>query len=300
MAKAAKLPKPQSPKAKAPSSSGPKMGKAGNSNTPKAASAPKQLEFKPDLKSKQYRALGNVNRANPPEKINLPDRNPFSSKLKPQAAPSTAKPEGTGRFTDKLAKNRGTPKAPKDLGIGKNPMAPRAAATAAKAESTAAKAVRVASPYLKTVGKVMGRANIAVDMIANAQPTNQGESEWLKNKGPLMKGNKVAGSEMRKPAGTYTKSYDKTPSEYSGYGTFNKPLPKAPSGSGMSFGNTPLPSNKAPSTSPAAPSSPGPSFSKGSTKPPAYQAPVAGPKRGSVDTRYNRDSGLAMDARKRK
>ena len=75
---------------------------------------------------------------------------------------------------------------------------------------------------------------------------------------------------------------------------------------GPSYPNPPLSSNKAPkaSATPAAPATAAPAgstsdstYTKGSTKPVAYQAPVAGVKRGGVESRYNRD-GLAMDRRK--
>lgn len=309
MAKAAKLPKTQAPKAKPPSAKGPKLDKPANANTPRQSSAPKQLEYKPDLKSKQYRALGNVNRATPPDKINLPDRNPFSSKLKPQAAPSTAKPEGTGRFTDKLKKAA-------DIRSG-------ATKAASAAESTASKAVRVASPYLKTAGKLMGRANIAVDMIANAQPTNQGESEWLKNKGPLMKGNKKynapIGPDKHARAGGARPSpsigSNKTLTGPGGASSntsmgmsFNGGTATGAKAMGMSFNGGAAPAS---STSDS-------KYKKGSYTELAYKPTGTAEKRvggkvtstttqaqsgtpaSRMQSRYQRDSGLAMDSRKKK
>ena len=72
-----------------------------------------------------------------------------------------------------------------------------------------------------------------------------------------------------------------------------------PAATGSESAGTPKSKYPHPNLSSAAPASSTSDnkFKATSTSPPAYQAPVAGTKRGGVETRYQRD-GLAMDRRK--
>lgn len=285
-------------KVKSPSPKGPKMGAAGNSNSPKKAPSVTFEEKAP--KPGRFTSAGSQG---PSPKPSASTGAKGSSVTFPKEEPST-------RFTDKLKQG------------------PRMTAkTAAAAESFGSKALRVG---LK-VSKVAGIVGAIASPIADAKPTNVGESEWLKNKGPLMKGpTRKPGAPMKPaPSSNYapkTKPFNSSPGNYRGpnRGISTAGL-RGPDGvssntsSGMSFNGGTATGAKAMGMSfnGAAPASStaSPGLSKGSYTELAYKPTGTAEKRvgnkvtsttapalktGGNQSRYQRDSGLAMDSRKKK
>lgn len=278
---------------------GPKLDKPGNSNTPKKPSV-----IMEDAKPSD----GRFTKAG--------KQGPFPKPQAPKATPKSPsvtfeKPQPSTRFADAAKKGA-------EL---------RAAGGAG--ESTLAKGARFG---LKTVGKALSRANIVVDMIANAQPAGLGSD---KPSGPLMKGNSQLGSLRKQGAGTYTKSYD-SQAKRPAAGTYTSPYDVSPKPTSSSSGSMGMSFNGASATgaksvgmsfngingSMPASSTSDAKFSKGGVDahigsseyrkaPGATQtkrgavvstsAPVQTGKPSSrMQSRYQRDSGLAMDSRKRK
>lgn len=258
------------------------------------------------------------------EKLN---KSPSSPKKMSRPGPSVTfdKPQAANSNTfsnaqKKAASLRAKPAAPKA------PPGPSAASkagskasqAAAKAASVGGRAAAVGSRVMKvlsTGSKLLGRANPVLSQITSAKPLNTGEQDWMKNKGPLMPGNK----KYDQPIGP------KKGNPNLGYGTFNAPAASNPgsgprrgyqtpsmpaaTGSESAGGSGPRRGYQTPSAAPATTTG-DPKFSKGSAKNPgAGTANMTGTteKRGAVSTlrtgglqsKTQRD-GLAMDQRKRK
>lgn len=285
---------------KAPSASGPKMDKPANSNVKKPKS-PITFKDKPKTGTPFSDAQKKASTVKKPVSTAT-----TAPKETPKPTSQAKSPAETRRS---IMRDRSTPRPARDM----KPGSLRAKALS-EAESLAGKGVRLG---LKTAARLAGVANIGVDMIANAQPTNLGENEWLKNKGPLMPGNSPSTFGKRNPAGASPKPASKpsSSSTYSGYGTFNNPMPAAPKkGPGTSY---PAPSAAAPSSTSDSKFKKG-SYTELAFKPtgdtkqrgavtttqsaaptPATSAAPAAPRK-PLQTRFQRDSGLAMDSRKRK
>lgn len=300
----------------------PKLDKPANGNSPKPKSVkPSPITF--DEKPGRFTKAGQSGPKAPPQK---------AATTKPI---KTNAPQDARKIWDSQARKGAKPK-PSSVTFGEKPqgasnrftskLGQKAAKPAAKAASTAASTVgRSLGVGVKVGIKALGAVALPLDMIASAKPAGLGSD---KPEGPLMKGNSSVGGGRRKAAGTpfaeaakspkmqgsmtavpnkgpgtsYPKPAKASSTPSLGYGTFNTPatMPKATGSESVGPKKTPSHGGGGfPSAAPAASTS-SPGFSKGSTKAPAYVAPGPATKRGGVETRYNRDSGLAMDSRKRK